>query len=454
MYSRQLAEFASDLKYTDLDDAVIDMTKKCIMDYIGVSIAGCANEPSLIWDRLIDRYSSKKEATIWRRGFPKTGYQYAACINAVYGHALEMDDLHSSSIVHPATVTIPTAIALGEHLNKSGKDIITAVVAGYDVGIRIGEAINPSSYWFWHTTSIAGNFASAAVAGKLLDLSAEQMNHGFGSAGSQAAGLWEFINDGAMTKTLHTGKAVINGILSAELASLGFTGATRILEGERGLIKAIAPEYDLQKLTIGFAKPYKIMENSFKPYACCRHTHSANYAIERLVDRFGVKAEHVKSIVDKTYQAAIDVTDNPNPKTVYAHKFSLQYCIAACLVYGNLLEQAFTKQSINNPLVKETMKKVKVVLDENIDKEYNDNPQKWIHDVAIETYDGKVFRERVEYPLGDANNPLEWNMVEKKFRMLTGPYLSKSDADRLMDNIYHLEKLDDINELFGHTVYQ
>lgn len=449
MYSKQLAKFASDIKFDNLSYDVIDMTKKCIMDYMGVAIGGYDKEPSLIWSRLIDKLHSTDEASILRPGYPKTNYLYAACINAAYGHALDMDDLHNASIVHPGVITIPTAFAVGQHLKKSGKDVIAAIVAGYDVATRIGEAINPSSYWYWHTTAIVGNFSSAATAGNLMNLNEEEMNHCFGSAGSQAAGLWEFMNDGAMTKTLHVGKASMNGILAAELTSLGFTGATEILEGEKGLIKAIASEYNLEKLTVDFAKPYKIMENSFKPYACCRHTHSANYAIEEMVIKYGIKAEDVKSIVDRTYQTALDITDNANPQTVYAHKFSLQYCIAACLVYGNLLENVFTEEKISNPLVQDTMKKIKVYVDEEINDIFAKNPDRWIHDLEIETLDGRIFRERIEYPLGDVNNPFDWDMTENKFRMLLAPHLSKPEIEKLIENIHNLESIEDINILFS-----
>lgn len=449
MYSRQLAKFASDIKYEYLSQDVIDMTKKCIMDFMGVAIAGYNKEPSLIWEKLVEKLHSRDEATIWRPGYPKTNYPYAACINAAYGHVLDMDDLHNASIVHSGVITIPAAFAVGEHLKKSGKDIIAAIVAGYDVATRIGEAINPYSYWYWHTTAIVGNFSSAATAGNLMNLNEEEMNHCFGSAGSQAAGLWEFMNDGAMTKTLHVGKASMNGILAAELASLGFTGASKILEGEKGLIKAIAPEYELDMLTRDFGRPYKIMENSFKPYACCRHTHSANYAIEEMVFKYGIKAENVKSIVDRTYKAALDITDNANPQTVYAHKFSLQYCIAACLVYGNLLEDIFTEEKISNPLVQDTMKKIKVYADEDINNKFIKNLDRWIHDLEVETVDGKIFRERIEYPLGDVNNPFDWKMTENKFRMLLSPHLEETEIEILIKNIHNIENIGDINDFFS-----
>ncbi len=448
MISKELAQFTAEIKYEDFSTDVVEMAKKCIVDIIGVAIAGSRKPVSMIWLNYIESLSGAPEASLWVPGYPKVNHLYAACVNGALGHVLDFDDLHNASIVHLAVVTVPAAIALGQLLNKSGRDIITAVVAGYDVGARIGEAINPSSYWYWHTTGVAGNFSAAATAGKLLDLDAEKMNHCFGTAGSQAAGLWEFMNDGAMSKTVHTGKACMNGIISAGLALRGFTGATRILEGEKGLIKAVAPQFNMEAVTKNYAKPYKIMENSFKPYACCRHNHSAIYAIQELMKENNIKAEMVDSIIDKTYSTAVGLTDNPNPLTLYGHKFSLQYCIAACLVYGNVLDDVFTEEKINNSLVQETMKKVKMVLDPEIDAEYQANPEKWIHELEVKTSDGKVYRKRIEYPLGDAKNPFDWEMTDTKFRNVTRDFLSKEEIDLLLDRLHNLEKLENINTIF------
>lgn len=448
MYSRKLAELITGFKYHDLDETVIDMTKKCIMDYLGVSIAGYDKEPSLIWKKLIDQYHTKEEATILNPKLEKTNYLYAACINAAYGHVLDMDDLHNVSIVHPAVITIPVALALGQHLKKSMQDIIVSIVVGYDVAARVGEAINPSSYQYWHTTSIAGNFSAAATAGILLDLSCEEMEHCLGNAGSQAAGLWQFINDGAMTKTLHVGKACMNGIMTAELSKMGFTGALKILEGDKGLIGAVSSENKLHKLIDDFGKPFKIMENSFKPYACCRHTHSANYAIEKIVSKYKITAEDIKLITDRTYKTAMDVTNNSDPQTVYAHKFSLQYCIAACLVYGNLLEDVFTEKKISNPIVQETMRKIKLYVDEDINNIFIENPDRWIHDLEVETNDGRLLKERIEYPIGDVNNPFDWDMCEYKFRMLIEPYYTSSQIDTFIKRIRNFENIEQIDALY------
>lgn len=449
MISWRLAEFCTELKYKDFSIDDIEMAKRCIEDFIGVAISGCKKEASLIWLDLMKSLSGAGEASLWIPGYPKINYLYAACANGAIGHTLDMDDLHNASIVHLGAVTVPAAIAVGQKMNKSGRDIISAVIAGYDAGARIGEAINPSSYWFWHTTGLAGNFSAAVTAGKLLDLDAEKMNHCLGTAGSQAAGLWEFMNDGAMSKTLHAGKACMNGIISAELASRGFTGAARILEGDKGFIKAVAQEYDIIAITKNFGKPYKIMENSFKPYACCRHTHSANYAVQELIKEVGLRAEMVDKIIDRTYSTAVGLTDNPEPKTLYGHKFSLQYCIAACLVYGNVLDDVFTEEKRNNPLVQDTMRKVTVVLDPGIDAEYKANPEKWIHVLEVITRDGTVFKKRIEYPIGDQANPFGWKMMDEKFLNVTRDHLTEKEAGRLLDKIHNLEKLDNINSLFA-----
>lgn len=450
MYSRQLAKFASQLRYEDFSQENIEACKMIVADIIAVAIGGSEKEASKIWYDSMLSLDDRQEVRLWQKGFPKTSLLNAACINAAYGHVLDFDDLHNSSIVHLAVITVPAGLALAEKLGKSGKDLIRAIIAGYDVGARIGEAINPSSYWFWHTTSVAGNFSAAATAGQLLGLDPDQMLHCFGSAGSQAAGLWEFMYDGAMSKTLHVGKANMNGIIAAQLASRGFTGASRILEGEKGLVKAMGPEYRLEALIEDFGQPFKIMTNSIKAYACCRHTHSANYAIQQLIKEKGLTAENVESIVDRTYSSAIELTDNDDPKTLYGHKFSLQYCIAAALVFGHVYDEAFSDQSTQNQLVRETMKKVKVQMDPVIDQEYKASKlEKWIHELDVKLKDGQEFTWRVEYPLGDFMNPFDWQMMDEKFKKVTTGFLTQEEQDKLLDRIHNLEDIEDLSQLLA-----
>src|SRR5699024_2356215 len=202
---------------------------------------------------------------------------------------------------------------LTSDLNKTGIDLITAVVIGYEVCYRIGEAVTPSHYYHWHNTATCGTFGAAAAAAKLLDLDEEQTVHALGNAGTQAAGLWEFIEDGAMTKQLHPGKAAMNGVISATLARKGFTGASKILEGRRRFFEAMSEGYDQSRITHDLFNVFKIMENSFKVHASCRHTHSAMDLMVDLRKERKIVSKEVDHIVVRTYQVALNITDNNDP---------------------------------------------------------------------------------------------------------------------------------------------
>src|SRR5437764_9244079 len=176
--------------------------------------------------------------------------------------------------MHAGAAVISAALAVAEREHAAGQAFLLAVTLGYDAALRIGEAVNPSHYRFWHPTGTAATFGAAVAAGSLLRLDAEGLQHALGSAGTQAAGLWEFNADGTMSKHLHPGKAAFNGVLSADLAKAGFTGAGRILEGERGFVRAMSSATDFTRITEGLGSSWKISENCYKVWSCCGHTHS------------------------------------------------------------------------------------------------------------------------------------------------------------------------------------
>src|SRR5271166_4036316 len=176
---------------------------------------------------------------------------FAAMVNAAASHVAEQDDVHNGSVFHPGTVVFPVALALAQDLSRSGRELLTAAVVGYEVGIRVGEFLGRSHYRIFHTTGTAGALAAAAAAGHLLKLSEEQMNHAFGSAGTQAAGLWEFLRDAAHSKQLHTAHAAVAGLTAACLAKDGFTGARQILTGPQGMAAGLSRGVDIKRLTKG-----------------------------------------------------------------------------------------------------------------------------------------------------------------------------------------------------------
>lgn len=447
--TRCLAAYLCGMDVFKFSDHTVDITKMCIEDFIGVAIAGSAKKESGIWKEYYSGKLTAPQASTFQPGFTKMTVEQAAALNAVFGHVMDMDDVHNASITHLAVITVPTAFALGQQLGKSGKEIIEAVAAGYEAGARIGEAINPSSYKYWHTTGVVGAFAAGVTAAKLLGLDEEQMVNCLGSAGTQAAGLWEFLASGSMSKVLHTANANLCGLRSAELAKLGFTGAPTILEGDRAFVNALAPEPDLDSLTKGFGEGYRIEENSFKPYACCRHTHSANYCIEKILSAHALDPEDIVSITDDTYSTAVQTTNNPYPENPYAAKFSLQFCIAAAIVLKDLSDRTFTVENINNPAVKALMEKIKVKVNKELDDEFKQDPNQWSHRLTICLKNGETITEQVDYPIGDFKNPFDWEMADRKFRLLTEDMIGGEGVTRLLDKLHNLETIQDINEIFN-----
>ncbi len=421
MPTRALAAFTAGLKYEHLAPATRLMARQCILDWLACCIRGSAEPPGQIIRRLVAAQGGREEATVFGAAPFRTTALQAALANGASSHALDMDDLHNASIIHLGAVVVPAALAVAEQAGASGPDLITAVVAGYEVGARVGEAVNPESYFYWHTTGTAGTFGAAAAAASLLGLDAGRTAHCFGSAGSQAAGLWEFLREGAMSKTLHAGKAAMNGILAAVLAREGFTGATAILEGEKGFCSAVSPSPRPEKLTAGLGGgAYKIDENSFKPYAACKHCHPAINAAQLLLRAPGFDAGRLRSIVVRTNSVAANLVDNPAPQNAYGSKFSLQYCVAAALRFGRVGVEEFAADRAGDGELRRLMGSVAVEVDPELDEQYKRNPEKWSTLVIVTMADGERFQQYVGYPKGDPQNPVAYAETEEKFRALAG----------------------------------
>ncbi len=262
--SQVLANFAAQLQWSDIPDLVIRKTEDLLVDWFGSAVAGKnakAVEIIAQFAQIMGPSSGQSEILLNRK---LTSPYFAAMCNAAASHVVEQDDLHNSSVFHPATVIFSPALAVAQSLGISGREFLVAVIAGYEVGIRIGEFMGRSHYKIFHTTGTVGSLAAAAAVGRLLKLSPEQMLHAFGSAGTQAAGLWEFLKDAADSKQLHTAHAAGTGLMSAYLAKEGFTGAQQILEGKQGMAAGMSIDSDLSKLNAGLHQRWATLETSFK----------------------------------------------------------------------------------------------------------------------------------------------------------------------------------------------
>ncbi len=450
MSTEALAKFVAGLRYADLPEATRAHARQFCLDWLACCIRG-SGEPAARIVRQVQAAErpAARAATVLCAQPYRTSAAAAALANGAASHALDMDDLHNASILHLGTVVMPAALAVAERIGASGEALIAAIVAGCEAAARVGEAVNPESYFFWHTTGTAGTFGAAAAAASLLGLDAERTVACFGSAGTQAAGLWEFLTDGAMSKTLHAGKAAQNGILAADLAAAGFTAARRILEGEKGFCRAMSAAPHFEKLSEGLGAGYRIDTNGYKAYTCCRHCHPAIEAAIRLRDAHRLAPEAIRAVTVRTYRAARDLVDNPAPATPYGHKFSLQYCVAHALREGRVGLEAFTAEATADAATRRLMGRVSVVLDDAIDAEFRRDPMKWAAEVELETADGRRLSDYVPYPKGDPENPLVYAETEAKFRAVASPLLPPGQGERLLAVIAGLDRVADVADAFA-----
>lgn len=453
MATRKLAKFTANLKYENLSEKTIEMSKKCILDWLGCAIRGSREKPIVIIRKFFMDVGGKPFATVFDGGKNKTSALHAAMINGAASHSLDFDDLHNASIIHLATVVIPPVFAIAEQEDKSGQDVLTAVVAGYEVGARVGESVIPESYFFWHTTATAGIFGAGAGAANILGLDENQTLNCLGSAGTQAAGLWEFLIDGAMSKTLHAGKGSMAGVLSAYLSKEGFTGAGKILEGEKGFCRAMLPEPHWEYLTKNLGTGnYKIDENSFKPYACCKHSHPSLYAAQILRTEYNLTPICIESIEVRTNQITNYLINNYEPQNPYGCKFSIQYCIAGMFKFGKMAIEEFLPEIIIDQEIRELMPKIKIIVDQEIEAEYQKNQAKMSAVMSVVCKDGRKLVQKVDYPKGDPPNPMTWAESREKFLSLATPVYGEKIANKFADFIEHLEVCTNFAEGITHCL--
>jgi 2-methylcitrate dehydratase PrpD len=442
--SRQLAATMATTRYDDLSPKVVDDAKRAILDWLGSALAGSLEKPARIARQIVAGLGVSNEATMFSGG--RSSAAGAALANGVASHILELDDVHKGSTLHAAAPIIPAALAVAEREGKSGQDFILAVVLGYDAALRVGEAVNPDHYRFWHPTGTAATFGAAVAAGSLLGLDATQMLDALGTAGTQAAGLWEFNADGAMSKHLHPGKAAMNGVFAADLAAAGFTGATRILEGDRGFFRATAKSFDASRITDGLGSHWKISENCFKIHSCCGHTHSAVDLMLELRDR--IQTQEVKRIRVETYGPGYEIVKETNPRTPYQAQFSLAYCVAAAFAEGAVGLYQFQSQRFHSPesAVPDLMKLVRVEVADDLTAKY---PRAWPARLTIELSNGKTLQAASDFPRGNPENPVTTAELEEKFMRLVFLRFGERVTTLGADLVRSMESCDDMRGGFG-----
>jgi len=441
--SRKLASFAANLKADDIPNDVMSRAEDLLVDWFGSAIAGKGARPVEIITQFAQNmggfnasHSGPSEVLITRKS---SSPFLAAMANAAASHVAEQDDVHNGSVFHPATVVFPPALACAQAIGASGEDLLVAVVAGYEVGIRVGEFLGRSHYKVFHTTGTAGPLAAAAAVGRLVKLSPAQMLHAFGSAGTQSAGLWEFLRDAADSKQLHTAHAAATGLMSAYIAQAGFTGAEHILEGKQGLAAGTSSDADPTKLIDRLGSRWALAETSFKYYASCRHTHPAADALLQVMLANKLKPSDIAKVETLVHQGAIDVLGPvTNPTTVHQSKFSMGTVLALVAHYQFAGLQEFD-QHFHDDAICLFRDRVTMTLDPEVDTAY---PQRWIGKVKVHLNNGQILDGRVDEPKGDPGNTLSRaEITDKALRLAAySNGASPSEMSKAIDLLWNIRK--------------
>jgi 2-methylcitrate dehydratase PrpD len=426
---KTLAHFAATLRFEDIPKPVLRRAEDLMLDWLGSALAGKGVKPV----EAIARFAAQMgpgqgdaQVLITRA---RTSPLFAAMVNAASSHVAEQDDVHNGSVFHPGSVVFPPGLAVAQTLGARGAELLTAAVAGYEVGVRVGEYLGQAHYKVFHTTGTAGVLAAAATVGRLLRLSPEQMLDAFGSAGTQAAGLWEFLRDGADSKPLHTAKASANGLIAAYLARDGFTGAKRVLTGAQGLAAGTSRDADPGKLVDRLGERWAVGETSFKFHASCRHTHPAADALLQVVETHALAPESIGRVTAHVHQAAIDVLGPVvDPQTVHQAKFSMGAVLGLIATRRRAGMSDFDAHFRESATV-DFARKVGMAFDRDVDAAY---PQRWIGKVTVETIDGRTLRAQVDEPKGDPGNTLSRRELEDKALALAA-FSSAASAEEMGD---------------------
>jgi 2-methylcitrate dehydratase PrpD len=445
--TRALASYLAALRYDALPAAVVARAEDLFLDWLASALAGRAARPVTALERFAARMGpadGPSEILVSRR---RTSPLFAALVNAAASHVVEQDDVHNGSVFHPGAVVWPAALAAAQETGASGRDVIAAGVAGYEAGIRVGEFLGRSHYRVFHTTGTAGTLAAAAAVSHLLHADADTMLHALGSAGTQAAGLWEFLRDAADSKQLHTAKAASDGLLAAYLARDGLTGAAHILEGAQGMAAGMSSDADPARLTDGLGTRWAIGETSFKFHASCRHTHPAADALLQLMRDHALTPGAITHVRAHVHQAAIDVLGPASEaRTIHQSKFSMGFVLALIALRGHAGISDFTEDALRDPDLRAFAARVEMVLDPEVDAAY---PARWIGLVDIETTGGRALTARVDTPKGDPGNSLSRGELEDKARRLAAycDAATPTEMDQLIARVWSLRDQPDVRDL-------
>ena len=448
-YTRGMADFVANLRYEDIPAEVRQRIKLLMLDSLGCALYGAKLEWSRILQQRLGELDTTRMCAVWGTR-QRLSAPHAALVNGTQVQGFELDDVHRQGMLHVGSVVLPALIAVTEFKKGlSGREFLTAAVAGYEIGPRVGICMGPEHIaQGWHSGATVGVYASAAAAARAMNLDADKTVHALGIAGTQSCGLMA-AQFGSMVKRMHAGRAAQSGLYAAELADAGFTGILNVFESEYGgfctTFSRSPDRFKLAELTAGFGSVWQTMNVALKFYSCVGSNHSTLDAIRELQAAHPFGAQDVEKIVVHGSQVTVEhVGWKYVPQGFTAAQLNLSYCVATLLLDGEVFVDQFTEAKLTDPARLALAARVSV-----------------LHDPAI-TARGPKFRQmvRVQIQLKDGTQlertrevsraketfaPDE--MVVKKFETLAAHVLPPAQLRELADTVLDLENVDDASRL-------
>jgi 2-methylcitrate dehydratase PrpD len=444
--SEKIAQWVYAITYDSIPQEVVNVAKRCILDLIGVTLAGSREQAAQIIRQYVAEVKGTEESTVIGLG-TRTTRTEAAFANGTLGHLLDYDDL-----IHPmpggggphiTAVVLPAALAIAEKGHKTGKQLLEAYILGTEVTHRLGRAIEPFHFLHgWHNTETEGIFGATVAASKLLNLDCEKITNALGITASEASGLRQ--NFGTMTKPFHAGQANSKAVRAAILAKLGFTSSNIIFEGKYGFFNVMCKDARINEFTDNLGQPFLLPLVKLKLYPCCGGSHCSIDATLGLVNENKINPEDIERVTAINPPLVETALIYDDPHTALEGKFSVQFPLALAILEKKVTMDNFTDDKIKEPAVISLMKKIKLVCTEELARtDSTEEPSI----VEIELKDGRKLVKRVDYAKGSPPNNLSDEELFRKYRTCARKVLTEKETEKSLDLIMNLERIENIGNL-------
>jgi 2-methylcitrate dehydratase PrpD len=441
----ELGAWTAGLRFERLPSEVVEHAKLCLLDGLGCGLFGAQQPWGKISARVAHELSGSGPSTLWASAW-RSSPSDAALANGTALHGFEIDDVHVKGLIHPASVTLPAIVALAESRPTSGPALLTALVAGYEVSLRVGIAAGlPHGSRGYHPNGTVGCLGSAAGAANLLQLDARQSMHALGIGATQAAGLYS-ARMGAMSKRMHAGRAAQSGVLAALLAEQGFTGAEDALEAPwGGFMSTLSDGQNLDLLVDGLGERWETTLVGFKAYAACASAHTTIDALDKLMRR-GLRADNLAHLrIRMTTVGATNVGWPYRPNGIVSAQMNGFYAASVKLLDGDAFIDQYTEDRLADPAILSLMEKIEITPDPELDAAGVGSR----HAVRVlaESTDGQVWEEYVEQRRGSFDHPLSQEELERKFARTAGASLKPEAVDELRELVLSIEQAETLERL-------